>query len=210
MGSTRIIPPGFYVYTHALPDGTLFYIGKGSKRRAWSFARNSRSAAHLKIVAEHGQSNILIEVRECESEAAAFAMERQWIEDVRLLGIVLINKTSGGEGASGRPFSDKTRAALALYRGKAHFASISGQSKINMLEGFARGRAKFNDWRNSPEGREITSKNARHMQAVWRSLPPMVLKCVMCGRDFEAKSGIAKTCPGECRRARQRQRDSVA
>ena len=48
----------FYTYAHTKPDGTIFYIGKGTKHRAWKTHRRNN---HWKsIVQKYGSFNVEI------------------------------------------------------------------------------------------------------------------------------------------------------
>lgn len=103
-------PTGFryYVYTHAMADtGELFYIGKGSRKRAWSHARG---AWWKRVVRKHGLRVQVVQYFETESEA--FFFERQMIAVCRVRGEDLINCTDGGEGASGHVHSEASREKM--------------------------------------------------------------------------------------------------
>jgi hypothetical protein len=100
----------FYVYMHCKPDGTLFYVGKGSGKRARDFA--SRNQHYKNIVAQYGRENILVSVIPCESDAHACSQEIQLIKAFREIGYELVNKTDGGEG-----LGTKTALAAAKARG---------------------------------------------------------------------------------------------
>lgn len=89
----------FYVYIHKRPDGTPFYIGKGTGKRAYQFCR--RSEWHKNIVAKHGKHNIIVEIINCMDEQQAFQMEKAYIKQLRNDGVRLVNLTDGGEGCSG-------------------------------------------------------------------------------------------------------------
>lgn len=102
----------FYVYSLTYPDGTVFYIGKGSYRqklrRIQHHLSNSVHSRYIKNVinkirvsGEEVHWNILMEY---ENEVAAF------VEEVRLIAFygrrdmgtgILVNLTDGGEGQSG-------------------------------------------------------------------------------------------------------------
>ena len=49
----------FFVYLHKRPDGSVFYVGKGSKARANEFAPSRRTAHHRNVVAKHGREDML-------------------------------------------------------------------------------------------------------------------------------------------------------
>jgi hypothetical protein len=101
----------FYAYTHSRPDGSVFYVGKGTGRRAWNFT-HGRNPHHRSIIKKHGAENIIVTIHPCADEAAAFELEMKLIAEHTSLA----NMTDGGEGASGRPISDKVRAAFDEYR----------------------------------------------------------------------------------------------
>ena len=89
-------PIGFYVYAYLREDGTPYYIGKGSKDRAWR-----KGLLEVKLPID--KSKII--VVSCNlSELWAFALERKlirWYGRKDLGTGILRNKSDGGEGSSG-------------------------------------------------------------------------------------------------------------
>lgn len=117
----------FYTYIHCKPDGTPFYIGKGSNNRSHDFIRG-RSAYHQRIVSKYGRDNIKIYIFHCDSEEQAFEDEMQHIAQLTSEGYLLCNHTGGGEGLRnpsvetrlkmsskkiGRKLSDKTKILIS-------------------------------------------------------------------------------------------------
>lgn len=88
------------VYTHSRPDGTVFYVGKGSERRSRDLESRQRNRLHVRIVAKDGRENIKIEFFPCASEDEAFAEEKRLIAHYRSIGMAIANIASGGEGQS--------------------------------------------------------------------------------------------------------------
>lgn len=101
----------FYVYLHCLPDGTPFYVGKGTKKRAYKMS--NRTDWHKRIVTKYGVKVILFPM---SSEQEAFSNEIIWIAALRSAEFKLCNITDGGEGASG----NKKTAEVAEKTAKAH------------------------------------------------------------------------------------------
>lgn len=97
----------FYVYFHCRPDGTPFYVGKGSRSRALRLERSNLH--HKNIVSKYGSDNILVELTPCRTEQEAYHLEQLFILLLREQGIDLANKSDGGEGgASGFKHSKET------------------------------------------------------------------------------------------------------
>lgn len=101
----------FYVYEHWRPDTNVcFWVGKGTGRRARQFKRNPH---YDNIVAKLARLGMCVEVRMVESgleEHEAFALEQTRITFWRERGDTLANRTSGGEGTSGRRHSEEWKA----------------------------------------------------------------------------------------------------
>ena len=103
---------GTCAYIHCRPDGSVFYVGKGTLRRAHLFrARNPHYAA---VVSKYGQHNILVGVMECSSPAGAFLLEQGLIRCFRRSNIELTNQTDGGDGL--RSPSSETRQKMSRSR----------------------------------------------------------------------------------------------
>lgn len=100
----------FYVYIHLKStDGSTFYVGKGSGRRA--YWRNGRNKHWHSIVAKHGYDVHIIADSLTENEA--FRIEKETIAYYGKAN--LCNYTDGGDGASG---AKRTQATKDLIRQK--------------------------------------------------------------------------------------------
>lgn len=107
--SDRNYPKGFYIYAYIRKtDGTPYYIGKGSYRRAWVKHRKQGN------VSKPPNGRIVI-MESNLSEIGALALERRYIawygRKCNNTGI-LNNMTEGGDGVSGYKHSDETRAKM--------------------------------------------------------------------------------------------------
>ena len=94
----------FYTYLWLREDGTPYYVGKGRGQRAWR-----KGSPH--------RDRVL--VQEFPSEEDAFAAEIFLISYYGrkdLLDGCLINLTDGGEGTSGRKFSDEAIRKMSATR----------------------------------------------------------------------------------------------
>jgi hypothetical protein len=100
----------FYTYLHArADDGKVFYIGKGTGRRAWRDV--GRSSWWRAVVRKHGWRTQVL--AHWDTEPEAFAHERLLIEVFRERGAPLCNLTAGGEGRSGGRLSDESRKRIS-------------------------------------------------------------------------------------------------
>ena len=88
-------PPEYYVYMYLRHDGTPYYVGKGTKRRAWYKNKNE-------LRPPKDKSRIII-VHHNLTELWAFALERKliyWYGRKDLETGILRNLTDGGEGST--------------------------------------------------------------------------------------------------------------
>lgn len=100
----------FYVYAHfRSTDGQLFYVGKGSGRRAWS--RSSRNRHWKSVVAKHGRRVRILKSGLPEQDA--FQLEAKLIA---ARAGQLATYTAGGAGITGYRHSDKAKAAMSEKR----------------------------------------------------------------------------------------------
>lgn len=103
----------FYVYLHLKPNGDVFYVGKGTRKRAWSYYLRNRYWQH--IVNCHG---LIVEIHTDNlTEDSAFALEKDLIQHYRPTG-KLTNVTDGGGGVSG------SHVNLGVPKSEAHKAKM--------------------------------------------------------------------------------------
>lgn len=97
--------PIFYVYLHKRPtDGSVFYVGKGKNKRAWT--KKSRNNHWNNVVKKYGGFDVEIVVDNL-TEQESFRVEA---EQIAIYGIDnLTNQTLGGISTTGMVHSEETR-----------------------------------------------------------------------------------------------------
>ena len=99
----------FYVYFHKRPDGSVFYIGKGSKKRAWQ--KKDRNKHWRNVVDKHGGFDVDIVKTEL-TEQEAFNLE---VELILQYGIEnLTNQTIGGISTTGMRHTEESRRLQSI------------------------------------------------------------------------------------------------
>lgn len=192
------------VYLHSRPDGEVFYVGKGRRRRAHDFAPSRRTLHHANIVKKHGRANIGIKVIPCTSEIEANMLERAHISMWRANGARLANLTDGGEGTSGHKPTQKQLIALQQGRGRQAYERLSAESKARILAGLGCGRAKTNEWRKTESGQAHQRRLAeigKHELHRERSIT-----CAQCHKEFITRSAKARCCSRLCEQRHRRAR----
>lgn len=163
----------FYTYFHTRNDTcAVFYVGKGKGRRAYSIRRNN---THWKnIVAKHGHTVHMAMTG--LTEADAFKHEKFLIACFRDVGVVLTNRTDGGEGCSGAVHTPEMRAKRSAARmGCKHSAetrakiSAANAGRVSYgpttetrekLRAISTGRVHTNEARKKISAANIGNKNA--------------------------------------------------
>ena len=118
----------FYTYAHYKPDNSVFYIGKGHGRRAWS--KEYHNNHWNNIVAKHPGYKIEI-LAQWKTEDEAFSHEVFLIDTFRSMGIKLTNVTNGGAGVVGYKHTPESiQKRLDAMQGFSH----SEETKSKMRE----------------------------------------------------------------------------
>lgn len=119
----------FYTYIHyKLSDNQPFYVGKGKGNRA--YVKRQRSKEWNEIVKENG---FYVKIHSYfQNESDSFIAEKELIFDLKKLGAVLCNKTSGGQGTSGRVFSKEQKMNISNKLRK-YFENSESKEKLSAL-----------------------------------------------------------------------------
>jgi hypothetical protein len=88
----------FYTYSHATPEGRIFYIGKGNGDRAHDLA--GRNIFWKRVVEKYGKPKVQI-LANWDTNKEALDHEILLISCFRDMGYQLANLTGGGEGTLG-------------------------------------------------------------------------------------------------------------
>ena len=125
-------------YLHCRPDGTPFYVGKGTRKRM-SDLYTSRNKHHKNITDKYGRKNILKGFVECSSEQIALDLEEGLIKCLRRMGVDLANYTDGGDkGTTGYKFTEEQRARARI----AHTGKVLTEEHKKAIGDANRGKAK--------------------------------------------------------------------
>jgi DNA invertase Pin-like site-specific DNA recombinase len=98
-------------YAHYKPDGSMFYIGKGSVSRAHS--ASGRNVVWKRTVEKHGGFKVEILGR-WKTEQEAFDHEIFLIDTIKKMGVPLVNIAEGGLGSAGFRHTDEHKATLSV------------------------------------------------------------------------------------------------
>ena len=100
----------YYTYAHSAPSGKIFYIGKGTNDRAYSFSDRSQDWKRAFKENKGVQVEILAN---WNTEEEAYSHEKLLVECFKDMKYKLVNKTNGGKGAYGMIVSEETKKKRA-------------------------------------------------------------------------------------------------
>lgn len=154
----------FYVYVHKDDAGNIFYVGKGSGRRAYKF--RNRSKFWWNYVTKHCKALPKVEiVNSFNNEEAAFALETSLIQHYgrrdKSLGL-LVNLTDGGEGISGAiVIPSETTKFNQAKAAKARWSRTEEKARQSQIQ-----RKRFTDPEQRRKASEANKNNPKVLEAV--------------------------------------------
>lgn len=190
----------FYVYLHKRKsDGAVFYVGKGTGRRAYRTA--GRSEWWHRVASKHG---FKVEIIFFGTEADCFDVERAKIALFRSSGEPIVNASDGGDG-SANP-TPEARAKLSA-RQKARFADPREREKIRVTKTTPEARAAQSERRkkamSNPEARMAVSEK---MKEVWAKRKEA--GTVIFTQEVKAKLSASQTARWSKESEREKQREA--
>ena len=96
----------FFVYVDCKPDGTPFYIGKGTEARLYE--RKRKNVQHIAICKQN--PNWYRGLIFMGNEAQSLEKEKEYIAKYKE---TLVNKTAGGQGITGLKHTDAAKQAVS-------------------------------------------------------------------------------------------------
>jgi hypothetical protein len=100
----------FCTYYHSKPDGTVFYIGIGNKKRPYDFVK--RNQYWKNIVLKHGNPQVQI-IANWDTAEEAKNHEVLLISCFKDMGYKLANLTDGGDGCTGYKHTEEHKQNLS-------------------------------------------------------------------------------------------------
>lgn len=171
----------YYIYLHRrLIDNSIFYVGKGSRRRAWRKCDRSNEwnyEANLGYITEILIKNI--------DEEFAYLLEIECIDKYKKMGCNLVNKNDGGAGCKSENVSIATKEKLKLKTLKNH--QENPQRKIDNSKNMKifwkdldyiqrQHESRCAVWSN-PEYKEMQSKERANRYSIQENREKMSIAC---------------------------------
>ena len=205
----------FYTYAHFRPDNSVFYIGKGHGRRAWSDKNRNPHWHH--ITEKHGDYKVEV-LAHWPTEQEAFDHEKFLIWCFRDMGYLMANITDGGDGPTGYKHTKETKAKLSEHHKWMHNlpeqkARNSARNKLRMQDPVIKEKVRAGAVAHmaNPENRERSRQAAllqtsspdfksrqrllaleRMQKPEYRLLMAKPCMCVETGQIFQSQADAAK------------------
>jgi hypothetical protein len=170
----------YLTYAHFKPDGSIFYIGKGTMRRANSPI--GRNIAWQRTVEKYGSYKTEI-LGSWDTEKEAFEHEIFLIDTFREMGYKLTNIANGGEGSSGfRHTEDHKRLLSEKMKLNNPMSNLESRQKhlIAVKEAMNRPEVKLHQ-RKARIGKKFSSSHVESLKSCHPMRP-----CIINGVEYKS------------------------
>jgi len=105
----------YVTYSHKKPNGSIFYIGKGTIKRAYS--KSGRNIVWKRTVEKYKSFEVDI-LAHWDTEKEAFQHEIVLIDSLKAIGMKLVNIAKGGMGSSGHRHTKEHKEKMSNFMKK--------------------------------------------------------------------------------------------
>jgi hypothetical protein len=168
----------FYIYAHTKPDNTIFYIGKGSIKRAYD--AKGRNVYWNRIANKYGFNTVLLSEHEDEEEA--FKEEISVINHFKKFNC-LTNIAEGGMGSKGFRHTEEFKirsAAKMKEENPMHDPEIRIKQQENLKKAMQRPEIRLKQ-KNARIGKKLSES---HVESLRKCHPMKV--CIINGIEYES------------------------
>jgi group I intron endonuclease len=170
----------YVTYAHFKPDGSIFYVGKGSIRRAYS--NKGRNIVWQRTVKKHGDFSVKI-IKHFEEEQDAFNHEIELIECLKDFNYPLVNIANGGFGSGGFRHTEEHKKKMSIFmkqKNPMDNTNIRKKQKHALIIAMQRDEVK----KKQSESRIGMKLSKSHIESL-RNCHPM-RACIINGKEYKS------------------------